>query len=326
MRGMKNLRVIEITAPRLFQLFFHLSFPLLLRCTVPLSPDIFPFLCANPTISSLSVAPSSIESWVEFERAPIRSIYMPNLRRFEGPDIVACSVLPGSPVSQVGILWPGDRFADFSRAMAAVASSKPGVDYFSNLIHSWDPALLAALAKHTPRIQVLQIRNIRPSSVTSPPKKIFLSAMDDTLHGLPHLMVINIVEGVDQSFRPAIHWNEEDLEFEFKTVRRWREISPKLDLVTLSSITSWMCIDDVWSPMNSNKLCPTAMRCLKWFFTKVLTSSELPPEYRFFADAAGGADEMKALEEAVKRDGVVPPFDILRVEEGDLGISFPVNT
>ncbi|KAJ6551777.1 hypothetical protein B0H19DRAFT_1158870 [Mycena capillaripes] len=320
---MKNLQVINVPAQELFRLFSHLSFPQLLRCIVPLAPDIFPFLRANCMITSLYVVPS----W-ELEgssaESPMESIYMPKLQRFSGPEIVACCVLPGSPASQVAIAWPKNPAMEYSRGLVAAASSQADVDILCTLVHSWDLALLAAIAKHAPRrLRVLQIQNIMPFSATFP-KEYFLSAIDDTLRSLSCLRAISIVQGFDS--RP-VHWNEEDLESEFQTVRRWREICPSIGIVTLSTITSWICIRslNVWLPANANGVDVTSVPCLKWFVKKTLTSSALPPEYRFWVDSVVGADKMKALEEALERDGVVPPFDILYQEDGGPSISFAIT-
>jgi hypothetical protein len=132
-----------------------------------------------------------------------------------------------------------------------------------------------------------------------------------------------MVEGI--SLRPhGLSWLEAALESEFETVQRWGEISATLIKLTLPSTTHWARLfDNVWFPGNPSKDCPETVHCLKWLIKKVLTSPELPKEYRLLADGVGGAHEMAALKAGMDQDGIVPAFDIRRREDGRTAISFP---
>ncbi|KAJ6551822.1 hypothetical protein B0H19DRAFT_1264453 [Mycena capillaripes] len=324
---MKNLQAMKVTARPLFQILSRMSFPRLLHCILPASLDIFPFLCKNPSITYISIVPTEEGSLEAFDASPLQSIYMPNMQRFDGPDIAACSVLPDSLVSYVGIIWSRKLDVDFSRALAAAGSAKTGIVQLKNMLFSWNPALPAAIAKHTPQIRFLEIRNIATFAAT-PEKEIFLSALDDTLRCLPCVMGICIVEGnPNPSYCRPIDRIEDDLESEFETVQRWGGISPTLTRIVLSNTaSSWgRLYDDIWLPGEIGKYCPETVECSKWLIKKVLTSPKLPLGYRCCADFVGGKDGMKILEEAVKRDGVVPAFAILN-KNGQTVISFASDT
>jgi len=235
---MKNLRAITLRARELFQLLSHTSFPRLLDCTLPVSVDIFSFLRRNPAIASITMFPSPEEGpCPDFYASPIQSIHLPKLEDFFGPNIVACCVVPGSLVSRVGILWHENTVMDFSRDLAAVANSRSSINTLGGMICRWDPALLVAIAKYTPRIKYLQIRNIEDPSSPTLPKEDFLLVFDDTLRSLPCLAALAIVEQV--TLRRPVHWVGDEFESEFAAVQRWGEISPTLVRITLSGARTW---------------------------------------------------------------------------------------
>ncbi|KAJ7653134.1 hypothetical protein DFH06DRAFT_527164 [Mycena polygramma] len=318
-RIVSNLRVLDMCVPSLLLAIAHISFPRLHTCTLPVSPDIIRFLCINPRMASITIFPEGSRrfDW------PLAPIHMPNLEHFDGPDIVACIVVPGSLVSRIALFWPDRPVLEFSRGLAAAASSKADLIELSNLVYSWNPDLLAAVAEHTPRIQFLQIRNMKDFSVPTRRRDQFFAAMDGVLPSLPCLIGLIIVES--SSLRPmGIQWISEELDSEFEIVQRWGALSPVLTRLTLPSTTLWLRLgDNIWFPGDPAKEGPATVLCLKWLIKKVLTSSDLPVAYRLAAVVTGGEDGMVILEEALERDGVVPAFDISRNADGSTVISFP---
>ncbi|KAJ6494026.1 hypothetical protein C8R47DRAFT_1118079 [Mycena vitilis] len=318
-RIVSNLRVLDMCVPSLLLAIAHISFPRLHTCTLPFSPDIIRFLRLNPSMASITIFPEGSRryDW------PLARIHMPNLEHFDGPDVVACIVIPGSLVSRIALFWPDRPDLDFSRGLVAAASSKADLTELSNLVYSWNPNLLAAIAEHTPRVQFLQIRNLKDFSVASPRRDRFFTAMDGVLPSLPCLIGLIIVES--SSLRPmGTQWISEELDSEFEIVQRWGALSPVLNRLTLPSTTLWLRIsDNVWFPGDPSKEGPVTLLCLKWLIQKVLTSSDLPLAYWLAAAVTGGEDGMVILEEALERDGVLPAFDISRKADGSTVISFP---
>jgi len=315
-KRMKNLRVIHLLVRDLFRVFSRLSFPRLSDCTLPISSDIFPFLRRNPAITLLSMLPGADGTCPDFWKSPIQPIHMPKLEVFNGPDIVACSVVPGSIASHIGIFWPEKSVMEFSRDLAHVATSKADdIINLSCVICSWNPALLVAIAKYTPRIQYLQIR-----SMQSQGREDFLSALRNILPSLPCLSNLVIM---DDAANDEI---DEERELEFQAVQTWGEVSPALTRVTLSTPTPWLrLIANIWLP-DFSKNCPETAQTIKWFIKRILNSPELPLEYSVVGNHLGGRDGMAALKEAMERDGVVPAFDILRKADGQTVISFLPHT
>ncbi|KAJ7653152.1 hypothetical protein DFH06DRAFT_1204843 [Mycena polygramma] len=316
-RLMKNLELLDVANnAMLSQIFCHISFPRLLTCTIPHSLHLFQFLGMNPMITSLTVIPSLIGR-SKSGTAALKRIHMPRLENFQGPGSVACSVLPGSRTSRLIIYW--EPLADFSRVLAAVEASKVEVIELSNLVYVWDPSLLAAIAKYTPRIEMLHIQYIKNHQG----REDIFSAFENTLHSLPRLGQLRIMEG-DGPGLDSLDHIDEALESEFEVVRKWGEMFPNVISTTLMTDTPWRPLrhpifsQDVWYPGLS-------LRALKWWITKVLMSPELPDEYRTLTDCLGG-DGMDRLKEAVRRDGVVPVFDILSLQDGEIVISFPGGT
>ncbi|KAJ6551789.1 hypothetical protein B0H19DRAFT_1158907 [Mycena capillaripes] len=323
---MKNLRTLKLRVFELFKPLSHISFPRLFDCMLPMSLDIFPFLRNNSSITSVMLSPA-LEGAFGLDSFPIdiSPIHMPKLQCFIGSRIVACSVVPGSLVSRVGVLWTEQGVMESPRDLAAIATSKSDIVELSCATSNsrWDPALLVAIAKHTPRIRQLSIRNMDYGSPPRRWREDFLSVFDHTIRSLPCLEHLIIVEAVDLPRRPpGIDRVDEELDSEFESVRKWGETSPELKRVTLSSVTTWERFrGNVWFPGNPIKVCPGTVRCCKWIINKVLDSPDLLTDYRLLAYYVEGYKEMSALKEAVKRDGVVPAFDILVKEDGETVIS-----
>ncbi|KAF7377880.1 hypothetical protein MSAN_00211600 [Mycena sanguinolenta] len=318
---MENLRVIAIYSRRLFPSIADMVFPRLTGCNIPLlldSASSYSFLRRNPTIESTIIIPALDQS-IQNHLHHIQPVHMPKLRHFLGPEIAACAVVPGSPLSTLRILWLSKPPMGYSRGLGAVASSTAEPRELTNVILSWDPALLRAIAMHTPRIECLNIRGQYLSGLTTE-KKDFLSAMDATLRSLTCLKDLVIFD--DTPFDRVA----DELESEFDRVRRWGDICPSLMRVTITDgFTAWKRFYEIWVPWDCFATDLESVECLKWFITKTVVSPELPSFYRILADNFAGVAGMRVLEEAVERGEAVPAFDILPTEGGGTVISFPSN-
>ncbi|KAF7377883.1 F-box domain-containing protein [Mycena sanguinolenta] len=319
---MENLRVISICSPHLFGSISDTVFPRLTDCTIPLlldSADSYSFLRRNPTIEFTILMPDPGQ-FISNNLYHIQPIHMPRLRHFIGSEIAACNLVPGSPVSKIGIGWSPNSPIGYSRGLSAVASSTAEICDLTAVIPSWDPALLSAIAQHTPRIQFLKIWAPRLSGLT-PEKEDFLAAMDTNLCSLTRLTNLTVA---DKTFLDRI---ADALESEFDRVRRWGDICPTLNRVCLSGKpTAWFRWKGLWLPTNCFTDDPESDECLQWFIKKVVLSPELPSDYHDLGEYFAGAAGMEILTEAARKGEALPTFHVLRKEGGGPVISFPSNS
>ncbi|KAJ7653163.1 hypothetical protein DFH06DRAFT_1204860 [Mycena polygramma] len=271
---MTGLRVIQVTPRSLFSPFSRVYFPRLLSCIVPLTVDIFPFLLKNPTINSLSVRAGADLANSDFCSWPIRPMQMSNLTLFDGPDIIACSVIPGSRVSRAAIFWPQETVVGFPKVFAALAASTADMDNLSCVICTWDPSLLQTIAEHTPRLECLHIQHLNLDQLSTGPRENFHAAIENALRSLPCLTSLKILEGVD-SLRREIERTDEEREFEFELVQKWGEISSTVLQMAIGCFTPWIRFRRLWFPDN--------IAGNTWLLTKILSSPRsVWPEYRLF--------------------------------------------
>ncbi|KAJ6494011.1 hypothetical protein C8R47DRAFT_1213691 [Mycena vitilis] len=184
----------------------------------PIAPllHLFQFLCLNPTITGLVIIPTHFTAAL----SPTR---MPRLETFRGPGTVACSVLPGSRISKLMIYW--ELFPDFSRVLAMAGTSKIDVVELSSVLDFWDPLLLMAVAKHVPRVELLHIQYIENQHGSQQDDS---SAVENTLHSLPGLAKVRIMEGDGTRMDST----DGELDSEFEVVRKWGETFPNFNGAT----------------------------------------------------------------------------------------------
>ncbi|KAF7377878.1 F-box domain-containing protein [Mycena sanguinolenta] len=316
---MENLRVIFIGSSHFFRSISDMVFPRLIDCTIPFlldSADSYSFLRGNPTIENtvLLPVPGQFTS-----NNHIQPIHMPGLRYFFGSEIAACALVPGSPVSTIGIGWGPNPPTGYSRGLSAAASSTAEIYGLTTVIPSWDPALLSAITQHTPRIQFLKMWAPRCSGLTLE-KDVFLAAMDTTLRSLTRLTNLIVT---DNTLLDRI---ADALESEFDRVRRWGDICPTLKRVCLSGKpTAWIRRKGLWLPANCITDHSESDECLRWFIKKVVLSPELPSDYRDLGKHFAGAAGMRVLTKAARKGEALPTFHVLRRESGRTVISFPSN-
>ncbi|KAJ6461100.1 hypothetical protein C8R45DRAFT_1081081 [Mycena sanguinolenta] len=312
---MENLQVISISSPALFHSISDVAFPRLIACVIPLLWDshCYSFLRRNHTIeSAVVVAPvqgNGSLSKLLSDFSNIQPIRMPKLQHFDGPEIAACTVVPGAPVSRLTIWWGRKPAMEFSRGLAAAAASEVELRELTNVIRFWDPTLLRGIVKHTPRIQVLIIRSSTFTGLT-PEKENFLSALDDILPSLTCLTNLIVLDGT------PFHLDRigEALESEFDRVRQWGAICPTLTHICVSN--GWLRTVNVWLPVKCFTSDPESGECLRWLIKKIAISPELPVGYEAVAHYFAGVDGMQALGDAVSCGEDIPAFQILRKEGG----------
>ncbi|KAF7377935.1 hypothetical protein MSAN_00217400 [Mycena sanguinolenta] len=323
MAKMGNLQAISMGSPDLFHSISDMVFPRLIDCTIPLLLDSYSFLSRNPTIESAAVVAldqgngSLFKLFNDF--SSIQPIHMPKLQHFDGPEIAACTVVPGSPVSRLMIRWDRNPAMEFSRGLTAAASSEAELRELMNIIHFWDPVLLKAIVKHTPRIQFLVIKSSTFTGLT-PEKEDFLSAMDNILPFLTSLAKLLVSDDTPSRLDRI----GDKLESQFDRVRRWGDGCPTLTHIGVP--TPWRRVGrvvNVWAPVKCFTDDPKLEECLRWFIKKVAISPQLSAGYRRLARHFAGVDGMQVLNDAVKRGEVMPDFEILRKDGGGTVISFP---
>ncbi|KAJ6461060.1 hypothetical protein C8R45DRAFT_1108862 [Mycena sanguinolenta] len=332
---MENLRVIKIASPNLFRSISDMGFPRLTDCNIPLlldNAESYSFLGRNPTIECAFIVPAPGQ-YILTNLQPIEPIRMPRLRQFFGPEIAACTLVPGAPVSIIAIGWGPHPPMGYSRGLTAAASSIAEIWDLTTMISSWDPALLRATTQHTPRIKLLKIlaphfSGLTPEKEVPPPMvsftytltafQNFLSAMEIALRSLTCLTSLTVSDSTPFDRIADV------LESEFDRVRRWGDICPTLFHIGLSGAAMpWIGFKGLWLPAFCANDHPDSAECLKWFLKKIVISPELPSLYRLLAEEYAGVAGMEVLEEAVKRGEAVPAFEILRKEGGGTIISFP---
>ncbi|KAJ7148808.1 hypothetical protein C8R43DRAFT_1008826 [Mycena crocata] len=337
-KRLKYLQRLDVSSSlTLFRLLSSVHFPLLTHCSIPSSTDMMPFLKEHPLIAELEVLPNFEEGTVgaylsiqdtAFERAShTEPISMPKLQCFSGPAVVAYLVVPGSPTSHLSIYW-GDgisRATSFSDGVATLARASVDVVELSSLICTWDRTILSALAKHMPRIQHLAFRNIRDYEE----REIFVAAVEDTLPALPMLHTLHLLEGIPTASQ------DDHLDEEFETVRRWGDIGPQLYGVSLPGNTPWGCLSGAWLPgalpsalLTGHKT--ITLHQLKWFLRTVVTRT-LPQQYSRAAQALTmlNASGLLAIKRGLERDsafldsrftGFPPSWNI-----DYAGLKYPIN-
>ncbi|KAJ7143771.1 hypothetical protein C8R44DRAFT_758861 [Mycena epipterygia] len=309
-RKLKNIQTLNVSPLPIFQVLCNMQFPRLLKCTMPASKEIIPFLKKNATIQALFIFPcfEGIDvSGVVYEgvpafefTTPIQPIHMSKLQRFVGPATLAYAVVPGSLTSHLTIFWENNRNMSPSDGLANLVRSNAQIVELISLVWTWDCALISAIKEHMPGIQKLQFRNVTIGE--EKPEQHFFSSIENALPLLPDLMSLQVLEGF-----PAGPLDDEDGN-DFETIRRWGELSSSLVCVSLLSNTWWGRYCEVWFPgavdsfVKGSKI---TMEQRKWL-RAVVTSQTLPPNYLLLAEYLAGADGIAAVRKAIESGGDIP--------------------
>jgi hypothetical protein len=157
----------------------------------------------------------------------------------------------------------------------------------------------------------------------------FFEVIENTLPSLPSLKSLDILEGFPASS------NDDHLDAEFATVRRWGDISPQLHSVVFPSNTVWGVICDAWLPGSAGvalvilyniEMDASTMGHLKWFFKTTATSPSLPRQYRVVAEFIAGVQGFHAVQMALEDGGVLPDFVFKQADMSGSRISFLPDT
>ncbi|KAJ7171101.1 hypothetical protein C8R46DRAFT_1087646 [Mycena filopes] len=305
----QNLNTLRVESWPILRSLSDIHLPRLGDCSIPASPEMFTFLKRNSTISTLRII-----SGHEIESFPLQPIHMPELRDFGGPASVARCVVPRSQTYRITNQWAtSDNFSD---CLAACSLSKAEVMQLSNIITSWDSALLSAVAQHMSGVQALLFQNVMDDDPSQP----FLQFVDVILPSLSALnhLVLYPPESLDTF---AIWTDAEASDEDFATLRRWSALSPTLGGVLLPTGPVWGMYDGMWLPnfpkiassLRTRVMDASAMVQLKWLLRAALTVPGLPAAYLQYAQFVAGVDGLRAVRQALETEGEIPDFVLLPV-------------
>ncbi|KAJ7080624.1 hypothetical protein B0H15DRAFT_856591 [Mycena belliarum] len=292
-RKMQNLHVLDIHSRFFFESISDLTLPRLSTCTLPISLDLGSFLGRNSTVTDLVILPAVEEPCSEFYTSPITPVHLPKLQRFVGPDLSACSFIPGSLASNITIFCTLNPNVGSSGGLEAIARSNADIIDFNCLIIWLEQAFLIDVAKYLPGIRSLQIA--KPSETPAPEdEELFMVSIATLLRSLTCLETMSLLTPIHGPDEIA----DDELEAEFRSVQIWGEIAPRLQTVALPSNTLWTRVrDNIWFPSNR----PTAEfreERHQWLIKKALSSPDLPREYQTLAEFVGneaGIATLKAM-------------------------------
>ncbi|KAJ7450170.1 hypothetical protein FB451DRAFT_1286333 [Mycena latifolia] len=311
LRTVKSIEYIDIaTGAELFANVLNIYFPRLRDCALPFCADIIPFLRLHPKLVGLSLDPipdDSVFLWTSLE-----PIHLPDLQMFSGPEVVARSVVPGSVASHLIIFWNPRLQHKCSDIFSAITRSGTKLIDVHNILITWDPQLLTVMAKCAPSLTSFTVRNVS-SFHSATEMEVFFTGIDETLNSLSSVTSLFIIEDTRPgSIEPA----DVDLDWEFRTVRRWGDVSPAIHCCVLPSTTRWLRVRaNVWYPSNSDDPAHMLVR-FRWFMSTVIRSPALPAEYMRVLEIIGGKDMVCALRASFERDQAMPEVVLAETPAG----------
>ncbi|KAJ7762659.1 hypothetical protein B0H16DRAFT_1807440 [Mycena metata] len=259
--------------PNSFSFFAHTRFPRLRDCQIPFCADTAAFLRLHPTLVKLIVLPDFVPVNPTHPPSPIS---LPHLRDFSGPALMARQVVPHSPIELVTLSW--DRSLDemYHHVLGAFSRMHEPPRVMSNLVSTWDPALLLAIAKHLPHLTVLNIWKLTThtgeGTLTG-----FYDALKTAILDLPHLFTFSFTRIGDDA-PPTLA----DLALEFSAVRELGSRSATLHVCTFASNTTWYRIkENFWYPSAANKNMAESEWRVRWL---VRGAVETPAEFPGYAE------------------------------------------
>ncbi|KAJ7893213.1 hypothetical protein B0H13DRAFT_2339800 [Mycena leptocephala] len=302
--NLQNLETLVVyTHPSIFACFSDAHFPCLRTCAIPFWVSTDSFVRRHPELSSLSVLPD-VDYWHNPSSLSLKSIYMPWLRTFFGPETFALEVVPHSRASHLSIWWNTPRLLLQNSAadIATLALSSANILVLENFIGVWDTSLLSAIAAGLPHLTKLEFCNI--SAPDPDILQIFISHLDAAVGRLSSLTSLSIFQS---PIRPPGCLNPRDLDGEFDVVRRWGDISLTLRSAVLPSETAWARVH-----LREN-VCG--------FSAWLSPPFDLCPGYATVAEAVAGQDTVALLRATVEREGRIPDFEITPTATG-MSITF----
>ncbi|KAJ7769174.1 hypothetical protein DFH07DRAFT_1006962, partial [Mycena maculata] len=309
-----NLAVFDISNSRsIFKCFSDKRFPNLLVCTIPFMTNIISFLKGYPQIYYLHAIPCADGGLSFCLTSPTQSVSMPKLQCFAGPDHIACTVIPGSQVSDMTVYWLPDRSMKSSDCLVALARPKVDVVCLKNVMVGWDCGILLAIANHMPHVEHLEFQNLSDYKE----RELFISRIESALCSLPQIKCINLFEGILQTPKNYTE-NEATQDAEFEAVRRWGDQSASLNFITFPSIMRWVRFGakgTAWLPWLPTSIATSVHSNCRWLFKTVVTVPDLPPIYASLAEYLAGLDGLLAVKTAINNGEDRPEFVLARAHE-----------
>ncbi|KAF8639597.1 hypothetical protein AX16_010266 [Volvariella volvacea WC 439] len=218
-----------------------ISLPSLRICTLPYG-DFSKFLPTNPRINKLIIQRSAPgNSLIELAHY----IGQTDVHDFFGPTEFAYSILPGSVIKHLGLVWnkvPGKTTNDILQAVAQTTVPLVGLEIFADQAEvEWLPAI----ATHLRDLVRLNITFWSQKHIISHQDMVnFLSSFTQAIPELNNLTDIDISNVSDaKEFTAQQLWELHDL------VLQWGSSQPSLRRCTLHFQTKWIRLrDNIWVP------------------------------------------------------------------------------
>ncbi|KAJ7501108.1 hypothetical protein B0H11DRAFT_2375200 [Mycena galericulata] len=255
---------LELLADRNIHLLPHLprtAFPRLRTLIATLSHDLGPFLRAHPSIERLSVGGPRRASHYRLQIPPVR---LPLLRVFEGPEVLARAVIPGSRVVAPTVWWDPKliRRTPHPNCLAFLARPQTGsVAELCSVMNGWGSPKPTFVAANIPRVNCLRFRNLRRDS-SQEQRERFLA---DLLAALPSLRRLSRLVLEEPCRRPADVARTFD--GEWKLLWKWSDACPSLEDCTMLSGVRWQRSSMAqWLPVEGQPL-ESSQVFASWFAT-----------------------------------------------------------
>ncbi|KAF9456219.1 hypothetical protein BDZ94DRAFT_1276205 [Collybia nuda] len=229
-----------------------------------MSANVASFISRHPNIDTLML-PDIISGFTP------PTICLPSMTFLTCLSNVAVSLMPGSRVSQLGIMWDplmaqGDLEAFFGSLEKA---SVPLLGFSS---YHWTPRadVFPLIPKYMPHLKQICFSCFHPLGID---EEIWDNGMNDILPNLKNLMSIEVQWDALPDLTPG------QLDKEFAVLTRWGHLCPSLEICYLPSRISWRrlkCADSAWIPdPGTDRL--IAIKCTVWL--RRLLISDLASEF-----------------------------------------------
>ncbi|GJJ11000.1 hypothetical protein Clacol_005229 [Clathrus columnatus] len=180
------------------------------------TPEILKFLYRHPSITKLFLSCDNIPD--------ISTEFLPRLEYFSGTLSVAKKVIPGRPITDIGLSWRSHTSEERTDEIIKgfTLSSTPILRFSSTALYPQDNRffLITTIARYFPYLQSLQLINLALEGVSD---RLFVNSLTRLLPSLKHLQHLTVASIF------SIHDMSELQEVE--TTVEWRRLCPQLNFV-----------------------------------------------------------------------------------------------
>ncbi|KAJ7772305.1 hypothetical protein B0H16DRAFT_1513019 [Mycena metata] len=175
-------------SPRVFSSLSLTSFPRLLDCKIPFCADAVVFLRLHPTLVKLRLIPDFSLARPTYSSSPIS---LPVLREFSGPAWAAREIVPHSSIEVVTLAWNESFPETYHIVLNGFSGIQQPLRVMNNLVFTWDPVFLLAIAKHLPRLAVCNIWKMVTAWPGDNTLEAFYDALKTAILDLTHLVIFS---------------------------------------------------------------------------------------------------------------------------------------